>query len=332
MPIRDDRPARPIRLRLAEVAQAQGITTVPDLARKMGATAAVNPMKQSLPEVMKELGMTEGFDVGDFGTTKDNFGHVQYSASQTTVAQTVVNYLNKVGLNAKGKARGNTPGTDQRHSMAYASTVDLDEAYHAGEMCAELAATGQSGYMATILRKPGPIYSVYYDKAPLDKVANSERFDAEKRKVASKNAMVLYANMGQRDKMNSQYRVYVSLKPSDEEKTSADYLIATYDYKQWNPKGGDTGQNRTTRLAAQSALVPSAPVSRRSARKASAAFSAWSSTLVAWWPRGSLPKSVASSWCESHVSGCQLDCSPERNAHAMPSPERPACTCGFSVT
>lgn len=36
MPIRDDRPARPIRLRLAEVAQAQGITTVPDLARKMG--------------------------------------------------------------------------------------------------------------------------------------------------------------------------------------------------------------------------------------------------------------------------------------------------------
>jgi threonine 3-dehydrogenase len=34
------------------------------LARKMGATLAVNPTKQSLPEVMQELGMTEGFDVG----------------------------------------------------------------------------------------------------------------------------------------------------------------------------------------------------------------------------------------------------------------------------
>jgi 6-phosphofructokinase len=119
--------------------------------------------------------VSEGFDVGDIGKVTDSFGHTQFSSSETTVCQTVVNYLNKVGLNAKGKARGNTPGTDQRHSMAYASTVDLDEAYHAGEMCAQLAAKGESGYMATILRSPGPIYSVYYDKAPLDKVANSER-------------------------------------------------------------------------------------------------------------------------------------------------------------
>lgn len=34
------------------------------LATKMGATRAVNVSKQSLKEVMKELGMTEGFDVG----------------------------------------------------------------------------------------------------------------------------------------------------------------------------------------------------------------------------------------------------------------------------
>ena len=35
-----------------------------DLARKMGVTRAVNPLMQSLPEVQKELGMKEGFDVG----------------------------------------------------------------------------------------------------------------------------------------------------------------------------------------------------------------------------------------------------------------------------
>ncbi|MES1384223.1 zinc-binding dehydrogenase, partial [Vibrio cholerae] len=35
-----------------------------DLARKMGVTRAVNVAEQNLEDVMKELGMTEGFDVG----------------------------------------------------------------------------------------------------------------------------------------------------------------------------------------------------------------------------------------------------------------------------
>jgi len=35
-----------------------------DLAKKMGATRVVNPTKEKLPDVMKELGMTGGFDVG----------------------------------------------------------------------------------------------------------------------------------------------------------------------------------------------------------------------------------------------------------------------------
>jgi 6-phosphofructokinase len=119
--------------------------------------------------------ISEGFNVGSLGERKDSFGHTQFSSSETTVAQTVVNYLNKVGLKAKGSARGNVPGTDQRHSMAYASTVDLDEAYRAGENCAVIAAKGESGYMSTILRNPGDVYSVTYDKVPLTEVANSER-------------------------------------------------------------------------------------------------------------------------------------------------------------
>lgn len=119
--------------------------------------------------------ISEGFDIGDIGEVKDSFGHTSFGSSQTTVAQTVVNYLNEVGLAAKGKARSNVPGTDQRHSMAYASTVDLDEAYRAGQQAALLAANGESGYMATILRAPGPVYSAYYDKVPLEVVANSER-------------------------------------------------------------------------------------------------------------------------------------------------------------
>ncbi|MCC6125497.1 MAG: diphosphate--fructose-6-phosphate 1-phosphotransferase [Pirellulales bacterium] len=119
--------------------------------------------------------ISEGFDVGDLGVVKDSFGHTSFGSTKLTVCQTVVNYLNRVGLAAKGAARGNVMGTDQRHSMAYASAVDLDEAYRVGQKALELAATGQSGFMATILREPGAIYNVRYDKAPLAQVANSER-------------------------------------------------------------------------------------------------------------------------------------------------------------
>jgi 6-phosphofructokinase 1 len=59
--------------------------------------------------------------------------------------------------------------------MIYASTVDMEEAYKVGQKAVLIAAEEGSGYMATILRTPGTIYSVYYDKVPLELVANSER-------------------------------------------------------------------------------------------------------------------------------------------------------------
>jgi len=78
-------------------------------------------------------------------------------------------------LFSRGSARGNVPGTDQRHNAIYASTVDLDEAYEVGRKAAYVALEDGSGYMATILREPGRIYRVRYDKVPLYLVANSER-------------------------------------------------------------------------------------------------------------------------------------------------------------
>ena len=119
--------------------------------------------------------VSEGFDVGELGERRDSFGHTQFSSSATTVEQVVVNYLNDVGLAAHGAARGNVPGTDQRHNMIYASTVDMEEAYKLGQKAVEIAVKDGSGYMSTILREPGPIYRVRYDKVPLEQVANSER-------------------------------------------------------------------------------------------------------------------------------------------------------------
>jgi len=121
------------------------------------------------------LVVSEGFDVGELGNQKDSFGHTQYSSSGTTAAQVVVDYLTKRGIPVPGAPRSNVPGTDQRHNMVYASTVDLDEAYKVGRQAAFLAAREGSGWMATILREPGPVYRVRYDKVPLEVVANSER-------------------------------------------------------------------------------------------------------------------------------------------------------------
>lgn len=119
--------------------------------------------------------VSEGFAVGSVGERKDSFGHTMFGASETTVAQVVVNYLNERGLAVRGAARGNVPGTDQRHAMAFASTVDLEEAYKVGQKALELAACEQNGFMATILRTAGPIYNVTYGRVPLEQVANSER-------------------------------------------------------------------------------------------------------------------------------------------------------------
>jgi 6-phosphofructokinase 1 len=119
--------------------------------------------------------VSEGFSVGSLGELKDSFGHTMFSSSQMTVAQIVVNHLNKVGLKAHGVARSNVMGTDQRTVMMYASTVDLEEAYKLGQKAVLIAVQDGSGYMSTILREPGPIYAVRYDKVPLELVANSER-------------------------------------------------------------------------------------------------------------------------------------------------------------
>ena len=121
------------------------------------------------------VALSEGFDVGDIGAAQDAFGHVEFGASNLTAQQAVVSYLNAKGLSARGFARGQVPGTDQRSTSAFASTVDLDEAYQVGRHAVEIARRDGSGWMSTILRVLAPKYFVRFDKAPLEQVANSER-------------------------------------------------------------------------------------------------------------------------------------------------------------
>jgi ATP-dependent phosphofructokinase / diphosphate-dependent phosphofructokinase len=121
------------------------------------------------------LVISEGFDIGQPAGVKDSFGHTSFGSSKVSVYQTVVNYLNDIGFRARGSARGQVMGTDQRDTMIYASTIDLDEAYKVGQKAVDIAINEGNGWMSTILRDYGFIYNVKFDKVPLKKVALSER-------------------------------------------------------------------------------------------------------------------------------------------------------------
>ena len=128
----------------------------------------------------------EGVELGDLGILRDSFGHTQFSASERTVEQLLINYLNGTDrkdnkgraqgrLIVRGIARSERPGTRQRREIAYVSNVDREEAYQVGAYAARIALSRENGFMSTIIRKPGNVYNITYDKVPLKVVANSER-------------------------------------------------------------------------------------------------------------------------------------------------------------
>lgn len=130
--------------------------------------------------------ISEGALLGDLGVLRDGFGHVEFSASERTVEQLLINYLNgtdrkdgkgraQTRLVVKGIARSERPGTRQRREAAYVSEVDRKEAYRVGRYAAEMALAGENGFMSTIVRMPKEVYEVTYDKVPLSIPAGSER-------------------------------------------------------------------------------------------------------------------------------------------------------------
>ena len=119
--------------------------------------------------------VSEGFHVGSLGEMHDGFGHIEYGASRSTVAQETINYLNRMGLKSRGYASGQVPGVLQRSTSIFASEVDIEEAFQVGRKAVEIGVREGSGWMATILRESDSPYRVRYDKAPLDAVAASFR-------------------------------------------------------------------------------------------------------------------------------------------------------------
>jgi 6-phosphofructokinase 1 len=145
------------------------------------AEKSIEELAHNVNEQLKRDGrcivmVNEGYDAGELGARHDGFGHVEYGASETTAVQQVTNYLNRHGLKARGQATCQQVGVMQRDMSIYASRVDIEEAYQVGRKAVEIACDSGTGYMSTILRKPGKEYEVYYDKVDLEIVANSVRY------------------------------------------------------------------------------------------------------------------------------------------------------------
>jgi len=114
------------------------------------------------------------------------------------------------------------------------------------------------GFLYQAYNEEGTTYYAFFSypqaAAIYEKVAQITRFDVPKRKEAAKNAMILENAIGNRNQMLAMYRIVTSLGPSADEKANYDYLVASFDFQQWNPNGSDSGSNRQSRLNAEGAL------------------------------------------------------------------------------
>jgi len=99
----------------------------------------------------------------------DVFGHRMKGGAAEYLARVLSEQLNL-------KVRLDKPNYLQRSFMATISTVDADEAYLVGQTAVTLAASGVSGVMVTLQREPGDTYRCTTGTAPLDQIANAERF------------------------------------------------------------------------------------------------------------------------------------------------------------
>ena len=99
----------------------------------------------------------------------DAFGHAYYDSPAQALTQRLQREL---GV----RVRWDKPGTIQRMATAYVSTVDRAEAELVGREAVRYARDGRSDVMVTLERQPGAEYGVTTGWAPLEVVANQQRW------------------------------------------------------------------------------------------------------------------------------------------------------------
>jgi outer membrane protein assembly factor BamD (BamD/ComL family) len=84
-----------------------------------------------------------------------------------------------------------------------------------------------------------------------DKISNNGNFKQADRREAARQALLLYASLGDRTGMTRARQRFMDLGASPKEMAEADFTVATADLKRWDPFSPDQGANATARRNAQ---------------------------------------------------------------------------------
>ena len=119
-----------------------------------------------LPETMRTA--TGKHFGGETPEYVDGFGHPYFPSTGAAMTRLVSQDLHL-------RARYDKPGTAARMSIALASEVDLDEAWHLGSAAVERIVAGESGFMTALRRTSNEPYAYEIVTVPLEKIANRVR-------------------------------------------------------------------------------------------------------------------------------------------------------------
>ncbi|MBN1411027.1 MAG: 6-phosphofructokinase [Spirochaetales bacterium] len=109
----------------------------------------------------------KGNTIADSGLT-DGFGHKIPGGVAQTLSNLIISKLHI-------KSRSEKPGLIGRASKLLVSPVDREEAFEAGKISVQQAASGKTGFMVGIKRLSNDPYRVKFELVELDKVANYEK-------------------------------------------------------------------------------------------------------------------------------------------------------------
>jgi hypothetical protein len=87
-----------------------------------------------------------------------------------------------------------------------------------------------------------------------DKIGNNRHFQTDARREAGRQALGLYASLGDRASMQRMRGRIAELGGSPQEMAEADFIVASAELKKWDPYGADQGANQGARRAAQRAM------------------------------------------------------------------------------
>lgn len=107
----------------------------------------------------------------------------------------------------------------------------------------------------TELAKANVLFFTYRGAAEVyDTVSKNKRFPEDERRKAAKNAVDLYANLGEEQKMLDARQTLYGLNAPVSQKMEIDYLVAQADLKRWDETAPDEGANRSARMKATQSL------------------------------------------------------------------------------